>query len=231
MKNFSHSKCANITIKQYGKLDSWKCNRCIENILPFSKLDNEQFKLTLQGKDISYGEHVRLSPSFSIQSLLDKISGLSQQSNEDFLSNSISSKYYTPSEFLSSKLEKTNFGIIHLNIASLSLHIDGLKMLLNLLDHRWDVIGISETKIREGHEPLTNVSIDGYDFIQTGTQSTFGDVGLFIKSGFDYKVRKDLNKSIQNVSESVFVEIKNKRNKSLRYISCGHSHKNRKIGK
>ncbi len=164
-----------------------------------------------------------LSPSFSIQSLLDKIPGVSQNSNEDFLSNSISSKYYTPSEFIASKFKTTSLGIIHLNIASLSLHIDGLKMLLDLLNHPWDVIGISETKICEEHEPLINVLIDGYDFIRTDTKSSFGGVGLFIKHGLDYKVREDLNKSIQNVSESVFVELKYKSNKTL-LVGCIYRH-------
>ena len=42
-----------------------------------------------------------------------------------------------------------------------------LKMLLDLLDHPWDVIGISEMNIREQRDISINVSIDGYDFIQT----------------------------------------------------------------
>ncbi len=184
--------------------------------MPFSKLDNEKLKLTMLAKDVNFGDQVTLSPSFTIQSLLDKIPGSLNGSSDDFLADSISSKYYTPSEFLCSKFDKSSFGMIHLNVASLSLHID-------LLDHPWDIIGVSETKIRDDRDPLINISIAGYDFIQTATKSFFGGVGLFIKSGFEYKVREDLNKSIYNVSESVFVEIKNKSKKKL-LVGCIYRH-------
>ena len=108
----------------------------------------------MQAKDINFGDRVNLSPSFTIQTLLGKIPGSVNESNDEFLSDSISSKYYTPSDFLTSKVNKSNFGMIHINIASLSLHIDDLKMFLDLLDHPWDVIGVSETKLREGHHSV-----------------------------------------------------------------------------
>ena len=171
---YYHSKCASITMKTFKKLASWHCDHCIHDILPFAKLDSEQLKLTMQGKDIKFGDNITLSPSFTTQSLLDKIPGFSNFSEDDFLSDTISSKYYTPSEFLENKFRKDRFSMIHINIASLSLHIDDLKSLLKLLDHPWDIVAISETKIREGYEPLINVSIDGYDFIQTSTKSFWG---------------------------------------------------------
>ena len=36
--------------------------------------------------------------------------------------------------------------MIRMNIASLSVHIDDLKMLLDLLEHLWDVIGSLKRK-------------------------------------------------------------------------------------
>ena len=153
----------------------------------------------MQAKDINFGDHVNLSPSFSIQSLLDKIPGSFSDSSGDFLTDSISSKYYTPREFLASKFHKSSFSVFNINIAALSRHIDDLKILLDLLEHPWDVIAISETTIREECDPLINISIDGYDFIQTPTKSFFGGVGLYVKNGIEYKVREDLNNSIHNV--------------------------------
>ena len=112
-------------------------------------LDNEKLKLTMQAKDINFGDQVNLSPSFTIQSPLEKNPGSNNGSNDDFLSDTISSKYYTPRDFLTSKFNKSTFGIIHINIASLSLQIDDLKIFLDLLDHPWDAIGVSEAKRRE----------------------------------------------------------------------------------
>ena len=96
-------------------------------------------------------------------------------------------------------------------------------MLLDLLEHPWDVIGVSETKIREQRDLPINVSIDGYDFIQTPTKSVCGGVGLFVKHGYDYKVREDLNKTLHNISESLFIELKDKSNKCL-LVGCIYRH-------
>ena len=108
-------------------LGSWICGVCIDDTLPFAKLDNEKLKLTMQAKDTIFGDNVTLSPSFTIQSLLDKMPGSMISNSDDFLTDSISSRYYTPSEFLAAKFQKNYFSMIHMNIASLSLHIDDLK--------------------------------------------------------------------------------------------------------
>ena len=65
-----------------------------------------------------------------------------------------------------------------MNITSLSVHITELKTLLNILNHPFSVIGISESKIKENLEPVTNLEIDGYFFDGIGTKSSFGGVGL-----------------------------------------------------
>jgi len=71
-------------------------------------------------------------PKFSIQSLIDKLPGEHFDTN-DFLSDSITSKYYTPVEFIHEKFPKNKFSMLHLNISSLSAHIDELKSLLAIL--------------------------------------------------------------------------------------------------
>ena len=56
-----------------------------------------------------------------------------------------------------------------MNIASLEGHINDLKCLLSILDHNFDVIGITENKIRDT-ESISNLNIDGYDFEFTPTK-------------------------------------------------------------
>ena len=85
---------------------------------------------------------------------------------DEFLSSSISSKYYTPSQFQSNKFSKNHFSMTHINIASLPKHVDELRCLLSLLDHAWDIVAISETRLHSV-DPITNLDIDGYDFIHT----------------------------------------------------------------
>ena len=177
-------------------------------------------KITNQGKDIEFGEHLQSHPAFSIQTLLDKFPG--SFSCEDFSFETGESKYYTPSEFFSAKFKKNSFSILHINIVSLSAHIDELKTLLSFLDHPFDVIGISETKISEQRHITTNISLDGYIFENTPTETHYGGVGLFIKNGINYNKRLDLSKSLHGISESIFVELSGangKKNSSWMCIS------------
>ena len=95
--------------------------------------------------------------------------------------NSITSKCFSPNDFVTSKIPKNCFSIFHLNIASLEGHIDDLKCLLNILNHVFDVIGITESKIRNS-EAISNLSIEGYNFEFTPTESFFGGTSLYIKN-------------------------------------------------
>ena len=179
--NFFHSKCAKITFENFERSQSWACTSCLSKTMPFSSLDREDFCITMQAKEHLFGDHITLNPSFRIRSLLDNIGGNSNWENEDYVCDLTNSKYYTPSEFLTSKFSKDFFSMFHINIASLSLHLDDLKILLSLLDYPFDVIAVSETKIKEGFDPITNIYIDGYNFVHTPTKTDFGGVGLFIK--------------------------------------------------
>jgi len=123
-------------------------------------------------------------PSFSVQSLLDKLPGQTF-STDEFLSDSITSKYFTPGEFVSTNFSKKQFSIFHLNIASLQLHIDELRSFLSNLKHRFKVICISETRLHDV-TPLVNVDIDGYTFEHTPTSSQCGGTGI-------YRVRQKKN--------------------------------------
>ena len=86
--------------------------------------------------------------------------------------------------------------MIHLNIASLALHIDELKSLLCVLDHPFDVIGITETRIKDGLNPLVDVTLEGYEFIHTPTKTA---CGLYIKQEYEYELKKQFTKSEENI--------------------------------
>ena len=144
---------------------------------------------------------------------------------DEFLSDSIDSKYYKPEEFIAAKIPKNTFSILHLNIASLQAHIDDLKNLLAILDHPFHIIGITETKIIDQKEPLTNINVDGYVFENTPTKTSFGGSGLFIRSDLDYKKIKNLSKSVESVAESIFVELFLKNNKKILVGAVYRHHK------
>ena len=99
---------------------------------------------------------------------------------DEFLTDTIESKYYKSEEFMAAKIPKNTISMLHLNIASLQAHINDLKSLLALLNHPFHIIGITETKIIDGKEPLVKIDIDGY--VRTHQQKQ----ALFIRSDLDF---------------------------------------------
>ena len=43
--------------------------------------------------------------------------------------------------------------MFHVNMASLNKHIDDLRLIISLLEYKFDIIGISEHKIKKGDVP------------------------------------------------------------------------------
>ena len=148
-----------------------------------------------------------------IQSLLDKLPGQTF-STDEFLSDSISSKYFTPGEFVTSSFSNKYFSIFHLNIPSLQLHIDELRSFLSNLKHRFKVMSISETRLHDV-KPLVNIDMDGYSFEHTPTSSQCGGTGIYIRDKFEYDLLEKFSVSHPNISESTFIEIKNKSKRNI----------------
>ena len=100
------------------------------------------------------------------------------------MSNTILYKYYTTSDFLAAKFSNKKFTIFHLNISPLRKHIDELRTLLVCNNANFDMICISETRLLNV-VPLSNIQIDGYDFIHTPTITQCGGSGMYIKNGIE----------------------------------------------
>ena len=83
--------------------------------------------MTLRGLDdesISFLEES--SPLFSLKSLLDEIPGQKFDTDE-FISDTILSKYHTIIDLANAKFSNKKIKIFHLNIASLQEHIHELQ--------------------------------------------------------------------------------------------------------
>ena len=204
-KKFFHLGCEKLKSKHFPLQTDWKCTKCITQYLPFSDITNDDLLLTLKGINNSDVNYLKDVPSFSLKTLLDQFPG-DKFAHDDFTSDTIDSKYYTPAEFLYEPLPKGNFSIIHLNIASLQKHIDELRNLLKLLHYSFDIICISETRLYE-QSPLVDVNIDGYDFIHKETSSQCGGVAIYIKSNLEYETLNNLSVSLENICETILIEI------------------------
>ena len=76
------------------------------------------------------------------------------------------------------------------------------------------MICITETRLNE-EKPLANISIDGYEFLHTPTKTQCGGAAIFIKTGIEYEILNNLTLSLENISESIYIEIKNERRKKI----------------
>ena len=117
----------------------------------------------------------------------------------------INSKYYDINELNALNNKVNYFGILHLNIASLSKHFDSLSNFLSMIKFNFPIIGLCEHKIRS-NSFINNISLPGYTFCYDETKSTHGGTGFYINDKFSYVKRNDLNISLDNNLESTFIE-------------------------
>ena len=77
--------------------------------------------------------------------------------------------------------------ILHLNIHSLELHIEELRIVLKLLEFDFDIICLTETKLKKNVAPKSDISIESYQYpVGTPTEASKGGVLIFVKEGIDY---------------------------------------------
>ena len=93
-------------------------------------------------------------------------------------------QYYTLEAFLnnediSQSKSMPLFSTIHFNIRSLSANHDGLTMLLSDLQHSFNLIGLSETKMKSNCDLTSKIAIEGYDFVSRPTVTNAGGKPTF----------------------------------------------------
>ena len=192
------------------------CSKCLLNDLPFNQITNDDLMLTFSGLSNPSQEFLKNLPKFDIKSLIDSLPG-EHFEKDDFISDTIVSRYYTPMEFVKEKFNKKDLAIVHLNIASLELHIDELKTTLAILGNPFDIIAITETRLHN-QNPTVDVSIPGYDFKHTITKTQNGGAGIYIRDTLDGDIVENFNVSIENPFQKVTSLQYSKLHKSVLFI-------------
>ena len=130
--------------------------------------------------------------------------------------NSISCDYYDIDDLNKIVINQSDLTVIHLNILSLALHIDKLKLFLSLIKTKFDIICISESRITKNNSLTTNINIPDYNFEHTPTESKEGGSLMYIS----YKLHNDLNICWSKPLESAFTEVSitNKHNQLIRTV-------------
>ena len=90
------------------------------------------------------------------------------------------------------KPKPNNFSIFHTNIGSLSKHKEELQDILAALDYKFDIIGLTETKIVKNIKPKFDLKLDGYKCYHVDTVANKGGSMIYISESIDSKERTDL---------------------------------------
>ena len=240
-KNTKQKNCSLLSLNELkiltvteSAIPNWICPLCTTKEIPFNGLsNNDLFCVNKPGlRDASL---LTIIPDESTESFIDECNSLSLDFNDNIdqfdLSNNINSKYYTLHQFNNNirSVPNSTLGMCHTNIASLSKHIEELRETLVLLKHNFQIIGLTEHKIRKDIDPVVNIDIEGYrPFIYNPTETTHGGTGFYISNSLNYKRRDDLNFNSKGDFESTFIEIIIPNKKNI-IVGCVYRHPSSKI--
>ena len=164
-------------------------------------------------------DHINKLNNYLNQNITQQTEGENDNNDQDSYHSPINCSYYEPKEFNEAKFSSSKaYSIFHLNIHSISCHIDELRTLLATLESNnfeFDILAISESKIKKNTEPIVNIQLDKYhNPISTPTEAEKGGVLIYVnKKITDYKIRSDLTSKMyaSKTLESAFIEIKNEK--------------------
>ena len=187
-----HIKCNKINTQTYSLLErdeiTWYCISCSIDLFPFSSLNDNHFHTTIQGKKIKFIS-VNKKRSSSENVLLDKLSDAINGENPE------NSSSYFDVDNVNTKFSKNQFNGInffHMSISSLSHNFDELQTLLARINIKFNIIGITETRLKKHSIRNINIDLNSYAIEHTPTEASCGGALLYIISSLNYIVRNDL---------------------------------------
>ena len=114
------------------------------------------------------------------------------------------------------------FNALHLNISSLSYNIDQLSTILNTLKVKFDILSITESRLRTDKQAINNIDLEGYVIESTPTATSCGGALLYINKNINFKIRNDLKIYKYKELEPVFIEINRKGKNAI--VGCIYRH-------
>ena len=207
-------------------LDLFLCLKCKEDIFPFQKLSDEQFFMTSEegiNKDVDL-LNMTIFPNNLLKTYFKDINNINVNATDEETEEPAINCHYYDINLFNYKNKKDSFSLFHLNIASLSKNKDKLETILNMIDLKFDVVGITENLIKVG-KPSIDVNINGYKYYSTPTDADKGGALIYINDQCNTKPLPNFDKIMYKPKqlESVFIEIVNKNKKNI-LIGCTYRH-------
>ena len=106
--------------------------------------------------------------------------------------NAAKTELMTPDDFYQINNNNSNNLFLHMNISSVSYHIDDLNTFIMNCKNKPKVIGISECRIKAGRPLLSNINMNNYSYEYIPTESSKGGTLLYIDKNLEYRSRSEL---------------------------------------
>lgn len=198
----------------------WICTPCTKDIFPFNHLDDEFInalsEMWVKNTDFPFSQlqdiifnPFEINDTDTFSPLFDTDPDFNYFNSMTTMNVAMQSDYFTENSFIK-KLQQNNvlptaLSLIHINIRSIPKHFDEWEYYLETLQFKFNIIGISETWLRE--ENVESYNMKGYQHVyQYRSNRKGGGVSLFVSNFFNFNKRSDLCVN-QPYMESVFIEI------------------------
>ena len=155
--------------------------------------------------------------SDSEKNIIDSLNNIINEGGDNEGETSFGCKYYDIDEFNNNFKNPDNFSILHLNIHSIQFHIiEDLRLALQSINNKFDIIAISESKINADVDPTVDITLDDFHPpVGTPTKASKGGVLLYISTELNFKPRHDLDIYKDRELESIFIEINTEKDKNI----------------
>ena len=108
---------------------------------------------------------------------------------------------------LSRNFKRKTLSFFHMNVSSLTKNVDHFNILLNDLNVNFDIVAITESRIKKDSPSPVNLHLDKYLVEQTPTETSAGGTLLYINKRLPYQLKNDLKLYHLGKIESTFIEI------------------------
>ena len=150
-----HRQCNGLNKQtfEYLKKDksNWFCMVCTKEFLPFFNLDDKNLILTVKWKKMKFTNVAEERVSNKTK-LLDQINLITRCEDNNI------TKYFQSDELTNLLqppcIEKEYLNAFHLNISSLPYHCSELHSLLSNCRINFDIIGITESRLKRSRRPF-----------------------------------------------------------------------------
>ena len=180
-------------------------------------MNEDDFHKTLHGKKVPFLT-ITKNRNQDEQILIEKLNDAIDK--EDLENSSYFHIDELNNNFSENEFNGTNF--LHMNISSICCNFDDLQTLLARINVRFNVIGITETRLNKSSTRNTNIDLSDYSFehtTDTPTEANCRSALLYIDNNINYIVRDDLCIYRSKELESIFIEIINSKGKNT-IVGC-----------